>query len=123
MCIFCDIIKEKRHHIHENRLACSFFDSYPVNPGHVLIVPKRHVKDYFELTKEEKNEIDNEIIFLKSKLDDEFHPDGYNIGINNGEAAGQTVFHLHVHLIPRYKHDVENPKGGVRGVIPDKQRY
>lgn len=109
--------------IHENALACAFFDSYPVSPGHALIVPKRHVPDYFSLTADEKMDIDRAICSVKSMIDSKWKPDGYNLGINHGAAAGQTVFHLHVHLIPRYVNDVEDPRGGVRGVIPGKQKY
>jgi diadenosine tetraphosphate (Ap4A) HIT family hydrolase len=123
MCLFCDLVKNRESIIHENELACAFYDSFPVNPGHVLIVPKRHVNDFFGLSKEEKIAIDNVIMHMKNSLDNQFQPDGYNIGINNGEAAGQTIFHAHVHLIPRYRNDMEDPRGGVRGVIPRKQRY
>lgn len=118
-CIFCyrdDIVLE-------NELAMAFYDKFPVNEGHMLIVPKRHVEDYFGLNEAEIQAV-NELLFAcKKLLDEKYSPDGYNIGANCGQYAGQTIFHCHVHLIPRYKGDVENPRGGVRGVIPKKQSY
>lgn len=121
MCIFCKR-DDKTIMFEDNNVYC-IYDNYPVNPGHSLIITKRHVSNYFELTLDEKASIDQAITYLKSRLDETYHPDGYNIGINNGAAAGQTIMHLHVHLIPRYQGDVENPRGGVRGVIPQKQSY
>nr|WP_315990303.1 HIT family protein [Desulforamulus aquiferis] len=109
--------------IKENDLAFAIYDKYPVNQGHILIIPKRHFGNYFDSTKEEREAILNLLEECKVFLDKEYSPDGYNIGINIGEAAGQTVWHLHVHLIPRYRGDIENPRGGVRGVIPDKRIY
>ena len=99
------------------------YDGYPVSPGHALIIPKRHVASYFDLTNHEREAMNVMAQYVRQKIDSRFHPDGYNIGINVGKAAGQSVFHVHMHLIPRYKGDVENPKGGVRGVIPSKQKY
>ena len=99
------------------------YDKYPVSPGHMLIIPNRHFDNYFEATREEKQEIIYLIDICKSILNNKFKPDGYNIGINCGEVAGQTIFHLHVHLIPRYKGVMEDPRGGVRGVIPEKRIY
>jgi len=118
-CPFCDYPET----VFENDLALALYDRHPVTPGHMLIVPKRHCADFFEVTGEERRAIADLIDRCKRHLDREFHPDGYNIGINCGEAAGQTVFHLHVHLIPRYRGDVQDPRGGVRGVIPDKRVY
>ncbi len=123
MCIFCEILKHQKYVVYENDLVFAIEDEYPVSKGHVLVIPKRHVSDYFELTKDEKIAIDEATMWLKETLDKMYHPDGYNIGVNCGEAAGQTVMHVHVHLIPRYKGDVEDPRGGVRGVINDKQKY
>lgn len=123
MCIFCDIKKNPENRIHENEFVFSVYDNYPVSKGHALIITKRHVETYFELNIDEKKALDQEIIYLKKFLDQKYNPDGYNIGINNGISAGQTIFHLHVHLIPRYLGDVVDPRGGVRGVIPDKQKY
>ena len=99
------------------------FDDFPVNPGHFEVIPKRHVPTIFDTTNEEKLAIFDLINEAKKLIDKKYKPDGYNIGINNGESAGQTVMHLHVHLIPRFKGDVENPRGGIRGIIPEKQNY
>lgn len=121
MCLFCTQNDIKI--IYQNAYVYAIYDMFPVNPGHTLVITKRHVSNYFDLLIEEKQAIDEALIYLKTKIDIEFHPDGYNIGINNGEAAGQTIMHLHVHLIPRYQGDMENPRGGVRGVIPQKQSY
>ncbi|QNF29960.1 HIT family protein [Metabacillus elymi] len=118
-CIFCYM----NEIIFENNLAQAFFDKYPVTKGHLLIIPKRHVENYFDLTSEEKQAIDDLLFKGKKLLDQQLKPDGYNIGINNGEAAGQTIFHVHVHLIPRYRGDMKEPRGGVRGVIPEKRMY
>ena len=98
-------------------------DGYPVSEGHALIIPKRHVQSFFELKAIEKAAVLQALDEAKEALDREFSPDGYNIGINDGEAAGQTVLHLHVHLIPRYKGDTEDPRGGVRHVFPQKAKY
>ncbi len=113
-CIFCNISKDKV--IVENDLALAFFDGYPVNEGHTLIIPKRHVETYFDATQEEKNAISLLLVEVKERLDEEFNPDGSNIGVNVGAAGGQTIFHLHVHLIPRYAGDVRDPRGGVRKI-------
>ena len=100
-----------------------FFDGFPVSPGHALIIPKRHVASFFDLTKEEQLDLLKLADEVKIIVEERYHPDGYNVGINVGEAAGQSVFHVHMHLIPRYHGDVSNPRGGVRGVIPTKQNY
>lgn len=107
----------------ETATCVAFFDGYPVSPGHALIVPNRHVSSYFDLTDHEREAMNVMLQYVKRVVDECFHPDGYNIGINVGQAAGQSVYHCHMHLIPRYAGDVENPKGGVRGVIPKKQKY
>lgn len=107
----------------ESDICVAFYDGFPVSPGHALIIPKRHVASYFDLTNQEREAMTQMMLDVKQMLDERFHPDGYNIGINVGEYAGQSIFHCHMHLIPRYKGDVENPKGGVRGVIPSKQKY
>ncbi|MEW6423356.1 MAG: HIT family protein [Bacillota bacterium] len=113
-CIFCNIPAEKV--IEENSLVLALFDNYPVNPGHVLVVPKRHVETYFDATLDEMDAITRLIIKIKQKLDEQFHPHGYNIGINVGAAAGQTILHLHVHVIPRYLGDAPDPRGGIRRI-------
>jgi diadenosine tetraphosphate (Ap4A) HIT family hydrolase len=98
-------------------------DGFPVSPGHLLIISKQIKKDFFQLSIEEKNELLAIIVKAKELIEQEYTPDGYNIGMNCGEAAGQTVFHFHCHVIPRYKGDMQNPRGGVRGVIPEKMKY
>jgi len=104
-----------------NELAAVIFDVNPVNRGHCLIVTKRHVAHFFDASAEERVAVFDLLDQAKHRLDEQLHPDGYNIGVNVGEAAGQTVRHLHVHLIPRYRGDIPDPRGGVRGVIPDKR--
>ena len=99
------------------------WDEYPVNSGHILIIPKRHFQSLFEINFIEFLELWKAIYYAKKLIEKEYNPDGYNIGINDGVAAGQSIMHLHIHLIPRYTEDVENPRGGVRGVIPNKQNY
>ena len=118
--LFC---KDARGVSLKNELAYSARDSYAVGPGHTLVVPRRHVASFFELTPEEISACMELITKECSLLDAEFNPDGYNIGVNVGPAAGQSVFHVHIHIIPRYKGDVENPQGGVRQVIPKKGHY
>ena len=120
-CIFCNLSSERI--IAENELCLAIRDGFPVSEGHTLIIPKRHVADYFDLTPNEIAAMQTMMKEIKCQLANELHPDGYNIGINVNAAAGQTVFHVHMHLIPRYIGDVANPKGGVRGVIPSKQKY
>jgi diadenosine tetraphosphate (Ap4A) HIT family hydrolase len=123
MCVFCEYLKNKEKVIFENNLAFAIYDGFPVNKGHMLIMPKRHVSSYFELSEDEKNDINLLLEISKKHCDQLFKPYGYNIGINEGVYAGQTIMHCHVHLIPRYIGDVDNPKGGIRGVIPSKQKY
>lgn len=118
-CIFCG----DPSMVIQNDLAFAHFDSYPVNPGHCLVITRRHVAGYFEATAEEKAAIWALVDEIKTIIDKDFNPDGYNVGVNVGEAGGQSIPHLHIHVIPRYKGDMENPRGGVRGVIPHKQKY
>jgi diadenosine tetraphosphate (Ap4A) HIT family hydrolase len=106
-----------------NELAFVKEDKFPVNPGHLLIVPRRHVADFFLTTAEEKAAMLSLLDKAKQFIDGKHAPAGYNVGINVGEVAGQTVMHVHVHIIPRYQGDLENPRGGVRGVIPSRQSY
>ena len=101
----------------------SFYDKFPVSKGHALVVPKRFVSNYFELTLKEQTACWIVVNKVKAILQEKYNPDGFNIGINIGEKAGQTINHVHIHLIPRYDGDVEEPSGGVRGVIPNKQKY
>lgn len=107
----------------ENDVAFVIRDGFPVSEGHCLIVPKRVYANYFDSTPDEMDGLQQLLMATKQLLDDEFSPDGYNVGINCGEHAGQTVHHVHIHLIPRYQGDMDNPRGGVRGVIPSKQKY
>ena len=109
--------------VKENDLAVLIRDAYPVSPGHSLVIPKRHIGSWFEATPEEVSAMLELLEDGKTMLDASHHPDGYNIGINDGPAAGQTVPHLHMHLIPRFAGDVPDPRGGVRWVIADKARY
>src|SRR5512139_2674611 len=106
-----------------NALAFAVADRYPVSPGHTLVIPRRLIQTWFDASPEEQTAIFQLVDDVKRKLDAELSPDGYNIGINAGEAAGQTVMHLHVHVIPRYRGDVDDPRGGVRHVIPGKGNY
>ena len=121
-CLFCNI--KESGLAKENNLAYASYDSFPVSEGHCLIIPKRHVKDYFDLSNEEIiacndliRGIKNEIIKKDSSVK------GFNIGSNAGKISGQSILHCHIHLIPRRAGDVENPQGGVRSVIPSKQHY
>lgn len=107
----------------ENALAYVRADKYPVTRGHLLIIPKRHVADFFHTTEAEKTALLALLDDAKHYLDGKYAPGGYNVGINVGETAGQTVMHVHLHLIPRYKGDTPKPRGGVRGVIPSRQSY
>ena len=120
MCLFCSIEKP---YIYENAHVFAIYDAFPVSKGHVLIITKKHRNDYFAMTEAEVVSLHEALHALKSILDTLHAPQGYNIGINNGKASGQTIFHLHVHLIPRYEGDMKDPRGGVRGVIPALQKY
>lgn len=107
----------------QNDLAQVRFDKSPVTNGHCLIIPFRHVANYFDTTAEERMAMLALADSARAMLDRDFRPGGYNLGLNVGEVAGQTIPHVHLHLIPRYPGDVENPRGGVRGVIPARQNY
>jgi diadenosine tetraphosphate (Ap4A) HIT family hydrolase len=121
-CPFCSLDTD-RSILMENIGAFAIYDKFPVNKGHTLIIPKRHVSSFFELTIKDQTSCMLLLNKVQKKLEAEFNPDGFNVGINIGESGGQTIPHVHIHLIPRYNGDVENPRGGVRGVIPDKQSY
>ena len=110
-------------HLAANALAFAVRDAFPVSPGHTLVVPRRLVATWFDATRDEQHAILALVDTLKHALDAEFRPDGYNVGFNAGEAAGQTVLHLHIHVIPRYAGDVPDPRSGVRHVIPGKGNY
>ena len=120
-CVFCDL--NKKDILFENDLAIAFFDKFPVSLGHTLIIPKRHVKTYFDLTNNEMNAIFDLSNKVKEFLDNKYHPDGYNVGFNVLEAGGQSVMHAHMHLIPRYKKDCNNPRGGIRKMVKLHDSY
>ena len=120
-CPFCNMPPERI--IDFNNLALVIRDGHPISPGHTLVIPKRHIGTWFEITQAEQQALLDLLAKAKAALETEFKPDGYNIGINDGPAAGQTVPHLHMHLIPRYKGDLEDPRGGVRWIIPEKAKY
>lgn len=107
----------------ENDLAFAKYDQYPVSPGHVLVMPKRHTASWFDLTADEQTAMFVLANQAKKLLDERYAPAGYNLGINCGEAAGQTIMHVHLHIIPRYCGDVPNPRGGIRAAIAAKQDY
>jgi diadenosine tetraphosphate (Ap4A) HIT family hydrolase len=98
-------------------------DGFPISPGHTLVIPRRHVGSFFDLSAEERQALMALLDSAKQSLDAVYRPDAYNIGINDGPAAGQTVPHVHVHLIPRYEGDRDDPRGGVRWIMPDKAKY
>lgn len=124
-CLFCQIARRER----EAKILAAYThcyvikDEFPVSNGHILIIPHEHTENWFTAREEVRLDMMKALHEMKDRLDLECAPDGYNIGVNCGLAAGQSVMHLHLHLIPRYKGDMENPKGGVRGVIPSKQKY
>ena len=121
-CLFCNSKTSVISHEHE--LAYASYDTYPVSDFHCLIIPKRHIKDYFELTDEELVACNDLIKLVKEEaLNKDQTIKAFNIGSNIGKIAGQTIMHCHIHLIPRRQDDVENPQGGVRSVIPQKQHY
>ncbi len=120
-CPFCTLPPERI--TQENEHAVLIRDAYPVSPGHSLVIPRRHIGSWFDASEDERTAILALLEAAKAMIDQEHRPDGYTIGINDGPAAGQTVPHLHVHLIPRFKGDVPDPRGGVRWVIPDKAKY
>jgi len=121
-CLFCNFKESGR--AHENDFAYSSYDTYPVSNLHCLIIPKRHIKDYFDLTNEELIACNDLIKITKDEiLNKDKSVTGFNLGTNAGKASGQSIFHCHFHLIPRREGDVDNPQGGVRSVIPNKQHY
>jgi diadenosine tetraphosphate (Ap4A) HIT family hydrolase len=124
-CAFCDIEKriDESRIIYQDSTWIAILDGYPVSEGHTLLIPKRHCETYFDLNYLELESLGVTIGIVKRLLDTKYHPNGYNVGVNCGEAAGQTIMHCHVHIIPRYNGDCENPRGGVRGVIPNKMSY
>lgn len=120
-CLFCGLPEARV--IHSNSDAIAIRDGFPISEGHTLIIPRRHVRSFFDLTESERSSLLILLDTAKAALDSEYQPEGYNIGINDGAAAGQTIDHLHIHLIPRYDGDQADPRGGVRWVIPEKADY
>lgn len=119
-CIFC---RPQREILAKNELAIAVFDTYPVSPGHSLILPLRHAATIWDLGADEYDACFSLVRDLKPILEARFKPDAFNVGVNCGEAAGQSVWHAHIHVIPRYRGDNPNPRGGVRNVIPLKAKY
>lgn len=123
-CLFCDRDNFKEHRIiFENELFYARWDNFPISKGHAEIVPKKHIISFFDLSKEELIQMFDLLKRTKQLIEEKYRPDGYNIGINEGKAAGRTINHLHIHIIPRYFGDVFNPIGGVRNIIPEKGDY
>lgn len=124
-CLFCRMAEKDNESIILARYKHCYViaDKFPVSEGHVLIIPEKHTENWFTASEEVRRDIMEAIDTMKTRLDSQHNPDGYNIGMNCGTYAGQSIMHLHVHLIPRYKGDMQDPKGGVRGVIPSKQHY
>lgn len=119
-CIFCDV---SRPLLSESKFAIAFLDGFPVSKGHALIIPRRHIVTIWDMTPEEYEDAFNLVREVRSVLQKKFDPQGFNVGVNCGEVAGQSVFHAHIHVIPRYTGDVPSPKGGVRNIIPGKGNY
>ena len=120
-CVFCNLPSQRVWFEEKNILV--FRDAYPISDGHSLIIPKRHVKSIFELNEDEMRDVFLALRKAKNDIYTDLNPDGFNIGINDGVAAGQTVMHLHIHLIPRFLGDMDDPRGGVRWIFPDKAKY
>ncbi len=124
-CLFCQLAKKNVHnHFFAQFTHCYVIkDQFPVSKGHLLIIPYMHTENWFTANEATRTDMMKALHLLKDRLDQEYSPDGYNIGMNCGSAAGQSIMHLHLHLIPRYRGDIDNAKGGIRGVIPSKQKY
>lgn len=120
-CSFCTL--DETRILLTNDHAVATPDGFPVTPGHSLIIPKRHIVSFFEATREELTALLDLVSDMRELIQKEHNPDGFNIGINDGVAAGQTVMHLHIHLIPRYLNDTEDPRGGVRWIMPEQAPY
>jgi diadenosine tetraphosphate (Ap4A) HIT family hydrolase len=120
-CPFCTMPESRV--VAKTDLALVVRDGFPVSVGHTLLIPKRHVASFFAITAAERSSLLQLLASEKQRLDEEFKPDGYNVGINDGSAAGQTIPHMHIHLIPRYDGDQADPRGGVRWIFPDKADY
>lgn len=121
-CPFCGRV-DHCNLLAQNELAVAFLDEFPVSPGHALVVPRRHESDYFALSDAEQRALWSLVDEARREIEKLHHPDGYNIGLNAGQAAGQTIAHAHLHVIPRYKGDVDDPRGGVRWILPENAPY
>lgn len=121
VCVFCHLDRSRA--IVESETGFAIYDLHPVSNGHCIIVPDEHNWDYFALSQEVRKGLDGLLFAAKEHLDDSYGPDGYNVGINNGTSAGQTVMHAHIHLIPRYQGDSDDPRGGVRWIFPRRASY
>lgn len=121
MCPFCSLPQSRV--VDSSPLGLVIRDAFPISPGHTLILPRRHIGSFFDLEKDEREGLLDLLESAKYVMDKEFSPQGYNIGINDGQAAGQTVPHLHIHLIPRYEGDRPDPRGGIRWIITEKADY
>jgi ATP adenylyltransferase len=119
-CIFCAL---DRAILAETKLSKAFLDGFPVSKGHALVIPKRHVPTIWELSAEEYVDVFNLVREVRQLIQARFEPPGINVGVNCGQAAGQTVFHAHIHIVPRYSGDVPNPRGGIRNIIPGQGTY
>jgi len=122
-CVFCERLEHPDQLIAQNDLAAAFYDSFPISPGHTLIISKLHETDFLALATSTQSAIFSLISKVREVIEKEMCPHGYNLGVNVGKAAGQTISHAHFHVIPRYEGDVPNPKGGIRWIIPDKTEY
>ena len=106
-----------------NKCGMAFRDGFPISPGHTLIVPRQHVASFFDLPTGIQQSLWELVAIVRTSLTEEFHPDGFNVGLNDGKEAGQTIMHAHIHVIPRYKGDVGDPRGGIRWIISNKAAY
>lgn len=122
-CFFCDIQKENENLVIESDNFFAMLDNFPISKGHSLIIPKNHIGSFFTLNDLELKELYDLIKQVKAIINEKYRPDGWNLGINEGRAAGQSIDHLHIHLIPRYLGDVSDPHGGVRNIIHSKGDY
>ena len=124
-CLFCRIISNdtRKEILLQNDLAVMIRDTEPVSNGHSLIIPRRHVSSFFDTSPEERTALMALLDQTKKDLDRDFSPDDYNVGINDGPLAGQSIPHLHIHIIPRYKGDKDDPRGGIRWILPEKAKY
>jgi diadenosine tetraphosphate (Ap4A) HIT family hydrolase len=121
-CVFCEHLA-LGDLVAENALAAAFFDAFPVSPGHCLAVPRRHESSFLALSPEEQAAVWALVAPVRDRIESDRTPDGYNLGVNIGEAAGQTIGHAHLHVIPRYRGDMPDPRGGIRWIIPARARY